>query len=240
MNINGGSNYSGSNYPESGIPGRMHVRLSVAQRYGEEDDAPLSDWGRDRILEVGEAIPEVCALHGLPEVRRYSAAVSSMKNRMSSGVCAGDRRLFGDLADPRHPGGRRKEFPTYTMGVEWPLCARCARIATIATIVAVSGMGLGIAMFLCPLLWAFWSGASLDEYPALPILMLVAFPVMFVGSQAVPFKQSWVGLEFPIDGSFLLVPDAHPNFVRAVQGLRAEAGRNTSPGLPDPPRHRHE
>lgn len=192
--------------------GEERVTVSLAIRQAEPYDAPNEVVRRlqPTYFELVNPAPPVCAKHGEPEIeRRFAPILSSDFDPVQND----DFRLHpeGSRGGRKRKDGAKKSI----LRAEWAVCPQC--VSASDRLRKRARVCWAIIVFL---LAFFFLSIALPE----PLGLVGGFGVfaaIFVALGGVSFRQRstyFMRGYLSTDGTQVLIPNAHPNFARFVEG----------------------
>ncbi|MDH6680596.1 hypothetical protein M2284_004825 [Rhodococcus sp. LBL1] len=191
---------------------REDIQLAVEHRDLDPDSALwIDEKMSDQMFVLAEPAPPVCSRHGQPEIRRRATTIASNPASPISNL------PWWKANAPFAPDAITKfrENPPrlYFVTMEWPVCARCARVDrrwNIATVIA-------FLLFVATAATCYLSSQVAEPRPAVVSLTFFgAIALLFVAMKIRSLASMFTGATVLDDGSAVLVPGAHPEFVRRV------------------------
>ncbi|WP_422332322.1 hypothetical protein [Rhodococcus sp. (in: high G+C Gram-positive bacteria)] len=183
--------------------GRSDVRLGVRPQDIDLDGAGhLTRRWADHLLLLERPAPHVCAVHGEPELERKETTILSDP--------APRTRLMSGAKDSSRPSGR------YVVAVEWPICGRCVsrrRLWRKAAFGALAAFAGAVTVLVI-------AAQAVEKNDAvLSLSFFAAFGLFFLAVKLNYRATLIAGVSLALDGSAVLVRQAHPDFARSVKRL---------------------
>ncbi|WP_430331834.1 hypothetical protein [Rhodococcus sp. ACT016] len=194
------------------------MRLAIRYRDLDPDDATwIDDKMADQMFVLAEPAPAVCARHGEPEIRRRSTTIASEPPSPISNLPWWKQNA---IFAPEAITAFRENPPTlYFVTMEWPVCVRCARVDrrwNIAPVIAfLLFVGVAAACYLS-------SQASERSDDVVALTFFGAFALLFAALKIRSLASMFTGATVLDNGSAVLVPGAHPEFVRRVEEMAGQ------------------
>ncbi|MFC7451230.1 hypothetical protein [Rhodococcus daqingensis] len=179
---------------------RADVRIAtVPQDLGEDEDR-ITEKMSEQLMVLARPAPPVCARHGEAEVERRGTTLHSTRR-----YAYGSFPLFSQDAV-------LEEELVYFITLEWPLCAQCLATRQRWN----KGALIPLFGFFVALVAVIYTANTSRSEAVISLGVFAIIGLLLLAGKMRQRGRSLTGAIVERDGSALLVPSAHPNFVRMI------------------------